>query len=506
MTILSNTSGVTVSPGFLPRGLLAALIFAFATVASAQSDTTDWDSSSRWADTTETWEQPGDRRALYPPTTIIIPDTPTSVPSARESVPPRPAAQPSRSAADSWQGVPSPEVDPSGRWPTGRAPEAGYPAPAGHGWSAPTLTVPPAQVQGGPRVRRSATTSLPSDETAPIETGPVTRDAVGTPHRRTPRRPKSLSQPEPVESWAADAPTTTTIPEPGYESPVYRSPGSIEPSAVAQPSPALPSDPVFAPSPIANIPAETGVPDEPLGLGRRGGLGAGDSIRVTVFGQPDLTTETVVGDDGSVTLPLVNRIQLAGLSPQQAGDRIAMAYERGEFLKDPQVNVTIEALRSRQISVLGAVASPGRFPLQSSTSVLDALALAGGITSEGSRTVTLVRRAAGGQQRYAVNLDQLLTASSASGVDLVAGDTIYVPEAPKFYVYGEVRRPDAYPLTTPITVMQAISLGGGLTDRGSDSKVTIRRTLADGRTITQSAELEDVVQPDDVIVVKERLF
>ncbi|WP_348674610.1 SLBB domain-containing protein [uncultured Abyssibacter sp.] len=506
MTILSNTSGETVSPGFLPRGLLTALIIAFATVASAQSDMKEWEPSSQWSDTTTTWEPPGDRRALYPPTTIIIPDTPASVPPVRESVPTRPAAQPSRPAADSWQGVPPPEVDPSARWPTGRAPETGYRAPAGQGWSAPTLTVPPSQVQGGPRVRRSATTSLPTDDTAPIETGPVTRQPVGTPQRRTLSRPKSSSLPDAAETWAADVPATTTVPQPGYESPAYRAPDPYEPPVIAQPSPRLPPAPVFTPSPIADAPMETGLPATPLGSGQRAGLGAGDSIRVTVFGQPDLTTETVVGDDGSVTLPLVNRIQLAGLSPQQAGDRIAMAYERGEFLKDPQVNVTIEALRSRQISVLGAVASPGRFPLESSTSVLDALALAGGITADGSRTVTLVRRAASGQQRYAINLDQLLTAGSASGIDLVAGDTIYVPEAPKFYVYGEVRRPDAYPLTTPITVMQAISLGGGLTDRGSDSKVTIRRTLADGRTITQSAELEDMVQPDDVIVVKERLF
>ena len=100
----------------------------------------------------------------------------------------------------------------------------------------------------------------------------------------------------------------------------------------------------------------------------------------------------------------------------------------------------------------------------------------------------------------------LLTAQNTGTIDLQAGDTIYVPVAPKFYIYGEVRRPDAYPLPESITVMQAISLGGGLTDRGSDSKVKLKRTLEDGRTVTRSVGLEDRVQPDDVIVVKERLF
>ncbi|MBB86728.1 SLBB domain-containing protein [Abyssibacter sp.] len=256
----------------------------------------------------------------------------------------------------------------------------------------------------------------------------------------------------------------------------------------------------------SRLPAPATLPRQPAGFGHDSGLGAGDSIRVNVFGQPDLATETVVGDDGSVSLPLIDRVQVAGLSTQQASDRVAAAYESGGFLKQPQVNITIEELRSRQISVLGSVASPGRFPLESSTTVLDALALAGGITAQGSRTVALVRRGGDRHQRYSINLDQLLTAQNTGTIDLQAGDTIYVPVAPKFYIYGEVRRPDAYPLPESITVMQAISLGGGLTDRGSDSKVKLKRTLEDGRTVTRSVGLEDRVQPDDVIVVKERLF
>jgi polysaccharide export outer membrane protein len=89
---------------------------------------------------------------------------------------------------------------------------------------------------------------------------------------------------------------------------------------------------------------------------------------------------------------------------------------------------------------------------------------------------------------------------------LTGGDTVYVDRAPVFYIYGEVTRSGAYPVTPNMTVMQAISVGGGITPRGSERRVKLRRTGADGKVVETDAHLQDVVKADDVIYVKESIF
>lgn len=236
-------------------------------------------------------------------------------------------------------------------------------------------------------------------------------------------------------------------------------------------------------------------------------LGPGDVVRVSVFGQPDLETSTVVSKAGRITLPLIGGVDVTGLDSQQAEARIAQAYQGGGYLIDPQITLTVEELRSRQISVLGQVQEPGRFPLSSRMTLLDALALAGGVSNTGGSDVYLIREVAGQTRKFEINIDNMLAApDTRTLLELGAGDTIYVPEAPLFYIYGEVRRPDGYALKPGMTVMQAISVGGGLTDRGSDSRLRIRRRDGNGGTRTLRPSLEDRVREGDVIYVKERLF
>lgn len=237
------------------------------------------------------------------------------------------------------------------------------------------------------------------------------------------------------------------------------------------------------------------------------GLGPGDGVLVSVFGQPDLETSTVVAEAGLITLPLVGAINVAGLEPQQAEQRIAQAYLDGGYLVNPQITLTVQELRSRQISVLGQVQQPGRFPLSSRMTLLDALALAGGVSRTGGSTVYLIRQVNGQARKFEINIDRMLAApDTRTLLELGAGDTVYVPEAPLFYIYGEVRRPDGYALKPGMTVMQAISVGGGLTDRGSDSRLRIRRRDGNGGTRSLRPSLEDPVREGDVIYVKERLF
>ena len=225
-------------------------------------------------------------------------------------------------------------------------------------------------------------------------------------------------------------------------------------------------------------------------------LGVGDAVRVTVFQQPDLTTETRISEQGAILLPLVGQVKLAGLSTTQAAAQIGEALKRGKFLNNPQVQVTLTTVRSRQVSVLGLVARPGRYPLDETSSHLaDVVAAAGGVLPTGSETVTVKRD--GKEQK----VDLLGT-----GFPLKGGETIYVERAPVFYIYGEVSKGGAYRLEPNMTVMQGIAAGGGLTPRGSDRRLKLRRASGEGKYIETDANLQDRVQADDVIYVRESLF
>jgi polysaccharide export outer membrane protein len=225
-------------------------------------------------------------------------------------------------------------------------------------------------------------------------------------------------------------------------------------------------------------------------------LGVGDAVRVSVFQQPDLTLDTRIGENGAISMPLVGQVKIAGLTTTAAGAQIADALKRGKYLNNPQVNVALTTLRSRQVSVLGMVARPGRYPLdETSSNLADVIAAAGGVLATGAESVTVTR--GGKEQRV-----ELLGKSFA----LQGGETVYVERAPVFYIYGEVTRAGAYRVESNMSVMQAIAAGGGITPRGSDRRLKLRRAAADGKWIETDVGLQDRIRPDDVIYVKEALF
>ena len=224
-------------------------------------------------------------------------------------------------------------------------------------------------------------------------------------------------------------------------------------------------------------------------------LGVGDAIRVTVYQQPDLTTEARINERGLVAMPLIGEVKLAGLSQAEAATAIGESLKKGKYLKNPQVAVALTTLRSKQVSVLGLVARPGRYALDDTSSNLsDVIAAAGGIGAGGAETVTVLRD--GKEQK--VDVFKPFT--------LKGGDTVNVERAPVFYIYGEVARSGAYPITPDMTVMQAIAAGGGITPRGSDRRLKLRRPEAGGKLVEIDAKLNDRVKADDVIFVKEALF
>jgi len=225
-------------------------------------------------------------------------------------------------------------------------------------------------------------------------------------------------------------------------------------------------------------------------------LGAGDAVRVTVFQQADLTTDARITEKGTIPMPLVGEVKVAGMTQAEAAAKIAGELKNGKYLKNPQVSVAMTTLRSRQVSVLGLVTRPGRYALDdTSTRLTDVIAAAGGIAAGGAEDVTVVRN--GQSQR--VNI-------LAKNFTLQNGDTVHVDRAPVFYIYGEVVHAGSYPVGQNLTVMQALSLGGGITPRGSESRIKLRRTQDDGKVVESDAKLTETVRPNDVIFVKESIF
>jgi polysaccharide export outer membrane protein len=236
-------------------------------------------------------------------------------------------------------------------------------------------------------------------------------------------------------------------------------------------------------------------------------LGPGDSVSIQVYGQPDMATVVYVSDDGTIPVPLAGPVQIAGLSPSQASKRIEKALKDGMFLVDPHVTLTVTVSRSQRVSVLGQVGKPGLYPIESNTTIFDLLALAGGALETGSEEIFLLRADASGiMQRYPINLKGLDSSKNAIPEQaLRGGDSILVPRAEQFYIYGEVTSPNKYRVEPEMTVIQAIARAGGVTPRGSERRVDIKR-LIDGKYITVKAKLNDVVKADDVVHVKESIF
>lgn len=238
-------------------------------------------------------------------------------------------------------------------------------------------------------------------------------------------------------------------------------------------------------------------------------LGAGDEIRMTVYGQVDLTTDAQISSEGTVQLPLLGTVKLAGRSSSEAAALIAGQYERGNFLKQAQVNILVTVYRSQTVAILGKVNRPGKLVLEGPTTLTEALAWAGGVADAGSERLVLIRTSANGrQERYEYDLQKLLNREVEQNnvVWLKHGDTLYVPIAGRFYLSGEVRTPGMYPLDRPLNVMQALGVGGGLSTRASDRAIKLFRQQADGTVKEFRAKPEDIVLDGDLLLVQESLF
>jgi polysaccharide export outer membrane protein len=237
-------------------------------------------------------------------------------------------------------------------------------------------------------------------------------------------------------------------------------------------------------------------------------LGAGDVIKITVFQSPELTLDTRIPESGVISYPLLGQVTLGGLSVAAAEKRIADGLLAGRFIKQPQVSILVTSQRGSQATVLGYAVRQGRYPLElSNTKLSDLLALAGGVAPEGSDTLTVVGTREGKPFRKQVDLKSLFRGGNPSD-DIVMqhNDVVYIERMPQIYVYGEVQRPGVLRLERGMTVLQALAASGGLTLRGTQRGIKLHRRGSDGAVQELSPGLQDTLQQDDVIFVRESLF
>jgi polysaccharide export outer membrane protein len=246
-------------------------------------------------------------------------------------------------------------------------------------------------------------------------------------------------------------------------------------------------------------------------------VGPQDVLTITSYDQADLSGKFTLEADGTFTYPLIGRVKAGGLTLRALEDSLKKRLKDEGFFRNPQITVSVETYKSQKVFVVGEVRTPGTYPLSGNMSLVEAIARAGSTLPTASGEAIVVHPAKGASGPTLPNQD---SAAKNERVDLRAmqngvftdnivlrdGDTIFVPRAESVYVFGQVKNPGAYPLQQKDTsVLQALSLAGGITDRGATTRIRIVRMV--GREKKElKVNLSDIVLPGDTVIVAERIF
>jgi len=243
-------------------------------------------------------------------------------------------------------------------------------------------------------------------------------------------------------------------------------------------------------------------------------IGSQDVLTIQVFDQADLGGRYTVEADGTFSFPLVGRVTAGGMTLRKFEAELKKKLADGYF-RNPQVTVAVEQYRSQRVFVMGEVRNPGPVPLIGGMTLIEALARAGSTLPSSSGEVAIVRaQGAKGPtmpdpERAAeiarASIRDLEAGSVRQNVELHDGDTIFVSRAESAYVFGQVKTPGAYAIQKDTTVLQALSLAGGVTENGAMNRIKIVR-LVNGEKRELKVKLTDLVKAGDTIIVPEKYF
>lgn len=274
--------------------------------------------------------------------------------------------------------------------------------------------------------------------------------------------------------------------------------------------------PALATAQAAEMQDGEGQQEQPPGVGDEYRIGPRDLLEVRVFDLDDLNTEARVSEAGTITLPLVGELSVSGLTRSEAEGRIETALVR--YVNEPQVFVFVREYQSQRFSIMGAVNTPGTYDMEGRTSLLEAISMAGGVNFSDASGKIIVIRQGFTQEPIEISMQELIDrGNTAFNIDLEARDVINVePKRSYFiYVYGQVNGPGQFELKGPITLLQAISLAGGLAERAAEDRVRIMRTRLDGKQEVFEVNLEEIedgeiadipLNPGDIVLVPSTFF
>jgi polysaccharide export outer membrane protein len=238
-------------------------------------------------------------------------------------------------------------------------------------------------------------------------------------------------------------------------------------------------------------------------------VGEGDVLQITVYDHPDLTTTVRVSGDGSIIFPLIGHVKISGLTISDVSHKIADMLSQG-YIVYPQVTVFVQEFRSQKVTIMGQVKNPGLYELKGYTTFLEVLSKAGDLTKDAGDKAIVKRRAGpSGKKEKIITIDLkglIEMGDTSQDIPVLDGDSIYIPKAGVFYVTGEVRKPDAYKFEEGTTVLKAITMAGGFTDKASTGRVKIIRKEKGKDDVMEKVKMDESVMPDDVIVVPESFF
>lgn len=247
-------------------------------------------------------------------------------------------------------------------------------------------------------------------------------------------------------------------------------------------------------------------------------VGPRDVLDIKVYEEEDLDRVVRVSDDGTITLPLVGKLQVGGLEVDQLAELITTRL-KADYLVDPQVTVHIQDYRSKRVEVLGAVKNPGVVFLTGPGDLINVLAQAGGLLEGAGRFLLLTHggdeAAVGGIVTERVDVHALLDEGRFElNLPIAGGDKVFVPRRNEIYVMGEVNKQGAVPYDSNMSLLQAITKAGGFANSAAASRVQIVRVVDGKEQILrvdvkriQEGEGRDIpLMPEDIVTVPKSIF
>ncbi len=238
-------------------------------------------------------------------------------------------------------------------------------------------------------------------------------------------------------------------------------------------------------------------------------IGEGDVLKITVYDHDDLTTIARVSGDGVIIFPLIGEVGVKGLTLPQITQKISSLLSDG-YIVAPQVSIFIQEFRSKKAFIMGEVHKPGLYVLPGQTTFLALLSEAGGLTKDAGDKAIIKRKVnpIGEKEKIlSIDLKRLIEKGDTSlDVPIMDSDSVYITKAGVFYVTGEVKKPDAYKYEEGTTVIKAITMAGGFTDKASTGRIKITRKVDGKEDVIAKVKMDEPVLPDDVIIVPESFF